>query len=256
MNLTSNTILITGGCSGIGLALARTLQRKDNTVIVCDKVPERVEAIRQSDPELHAFHCDVTNDLEVVDLIQKITAQFDHINILVNNAGVIDHVSILSDGFDHQHIAKNVDTNFVAPLILTRLFLPMLLRQNESAIVNIGSALAFVPRPIAPLYCATKAALHSVTKSLRVQLAGTSIKIFEVLPPTVDTQMTKHSRVFKITTDQLARAVVKGIQRNRYEIPVGYSSLLHLACRIAPTWMDRVAASTIWEKKEHGTQRL
>ena len=249
MILNGNKILITGGCSGIGLALARAFLNLDNTVIVCDYAKEKIEEVRKSDPRLHILYCDVTNPDDTSRLKKDIEKQFGGINFLVNNAGSIDRISFTTGDFDHRELEKHAKTNLVAPFALVKLFLPMLMAQKQPAIINIGSALAYVPRPITPFYCATKAGVHSATKSLRVQLSETPVKVFEVLPPTVDTEMTKHSKVIKISTTQLAEAVVKGLLRNRAEIAVGYTPWLALACRIAPKIMDKVAASKYWEKK-------
>lgn len=249
MKIHDNRIFITGGCSGIGLALAEAFLAQRNKVIVCDRNAEKVEFVQTRYKELHTHLCDVTNINNVRQMMQVIEDKYGGVNVLVNNAGVIDSLRFADESSGIDEIFDPVYVNFIAPVMLTKLFIPVLLRHQEAAIINIGSALSFAPRPIAPLYCATKAAVHSLTRSLRAQLARTKIKVFEVLPPTVKTQMTEKSRVFKISPEAVASAVIKGLARDRYEIPIGYTLLLSWLYRIAPTWMDKFAALSIWERK-------
>ncbi len=249
MRMTNNTVFITGGCSGIGLALARAFSKKKNRVIVCDRDQRKVAWTQENNPDIKSIYWDITN-IEYFDTVYKmLTRDSGGIDILINNASLIDEYRFLSGASDYEKMEELFRVNLFAPIKLTKQFLPMLLKSKCPAVVNIGSPLAYVPRPVAPLYCASKAALHSLTKSMRSQLKKTPVKVFEVMPPTIDTEMTKNSRVFKISTDTLAKAVMKGLERNRFEIRVGYSSLLYLGCRLLPGLMDRIAASSILDKR-------
>lgn len=245
MNLTNNTIFITGGGSGIGLALAEALIAMGNTVIICGRNVDKLAAAQQRLPALHTVHCDLTDQADVERTVAWLHREFGKLNILINNAGIL-HM----DGFYQRHhevneadlvqIAQEIDTNLLAPMQLTKRLLPLLAEQSDAAVVNISSGLAYVPMASAPVYCATKAALHSWSRSLRHQLAATSVKVFEVLPPTVDTAMTGAMQTRKITPQAMAATTIKQMRRDVYEIRVGQSRALYVLSRIAPTFAERL----------------
>jgi len=188
MQLTSNTILITGGGSGIGLALAERFLGAGNRLVVCGRRPEVLTVLKSRHPDIETRVCDVSKASEREALAAWATATFPKLNVLVNNAGIQRRVELMTEHdwiAMHDEIAINLD----APLHLTSLFLPHLLKQTRATILNVTSGLSFVPLAATPVYCATKAALHSYTLSLRHQLAGTAVEVIEVIPPAVNTDL-------------------------------------------------------------------
>jgi uncharacterized oxidoreductase len=188
MQATGNTILITGGTSGIGLAFAEEFLRLGNKVIICGRRKHRLEEIKQKRPGIITLLSDVANVHDRQALTTEVLSNHPDVNILINNAGV-QLLTDLTKPVDLKRVNSEVETNFIAPIHLASLFAQHLATKNEAAIINISSGLAFVPLAFMPVYCATKAAIHSLTLSLRHQLRNTSIKVFEIAPPAVDTEL-------------------------------------------------------------------
>ena len=165
MKTKGNTILITGGGSGIGLSLARTFFRHGNIVLICGRNPVKLEAARKEELGLITFVCDIANDQEQQNLINSIIQKYPKLNVLVNNAG-IQHNYDFNDGKDHKAlIDEESSINFLAPVKMTDQLLPLFMKKEVAAIVNISSVLAVVPKQSAPIYCATKAAIHNFSKA-------------------------------------------------------------------------------------------
>jgi len=241
MKITDNTILITGGGSGIGLSLAKVLSRHDNTVIICGRNAAKLDAVKKEDPAVVTFVCDIANDHEQQDSLNSIMQKYPQLNVLINNAG-IQHNYDFTDGKDHRAlIDEESRINFLAHVKMTDQLLPFLMKKEVAAIVNISSALAVVPKQSAPMYCATKAAIHNFSKALRWQLEKTPIKVFEIIPTLVDTEMTKGRGKNKVTPEFLAGEVLRAIQIDKYEIPVGKTRILFLLNRLVPTIAQRIA---------------
>lgn len=188
MNTTGNTILITGGSSGIGLGFAEEFLKLGNKIIICARDVERLNKVKEKHPEIIIRKCDVSISKEREELYLWMKESHSEVNVLLNNAGVQLNIEIAVP-LDMKKVSSEIDTNIIAPLHLSSLFIELLKTKNESAIINITSGLAFVPLAFMPVYCATKAALHSITLSLRHQLKSTSIKVFEIAPPAVDTNL-------------------------------------------------------------------
>jgi uncharacterized oxidoreductase len=189
MRLDANTVLITGGASGIGFALARRFIRAKSTVIVCGRRQEQLDLARRESPELHTLRCDVSIERERIDLIERVSRDFPGFNVLINNAGVQQRPPPLLELQDWSKHRLEIETNLNAPVHLSLLAIAPLRLQPTAAIVNVSSGLGFTPIARMPTYCATKAALHSFSLSLRHQLAATSIQVFEVVPPAVNTDL-------------------------------------------------------------------
>lgn len=187
MELTGNTILITGGGSGIGRGLAEAFHARGNKVLVTGRNPDRLKDIEESNPGIRAFDLDVDDPLAIKDFAGRIAGEFPSLNVLVNNAGIMRAETI--QAFDTVTAEASITTNFLGPIRLTAALLPHLLSMPRAAVLTVSSGLAFVPRAIAPTYCATKAAIHSYTQSLRVRLRGTPVQIIELVPPYVQTQL-------------------------------------------------------------------
>ena len=243
MELKGNTILITGGGSGIGLSLARMLVDKGNTVLICGRNEAKLEAAKNSLPKIHTFKCDVSDEADRERLLAHIEANFPKLNILVNNAGMMQELNLSDGKIDSKKVAQEINTNFLAPVELTQLLLPLLRKQAKVAIINVSSGLAYVPMATSPVYCASKAALHSYTQSLREQLKDSSISVFEILPPAVDTAMIKEIDTSKLNPDNFARRVLKALERGQQEIRIGQTKALYAMSRIAPKFIYGVLNS-------------
>lgn len=231
MNLTGNTIFITGGTSGIGLALAKRLNSLNNKVIICGRRSERLEEIKKANAGIVTKVCDIADAQQRVDLAEWIFQHYPDVNILINNAGIQLHTDFIRTGH-LANIHKEAEINFIAPVHFIQLFTSYLSRKESAAIVNITSGLAFVPLAIAAVYSATKAAMHSLTLSLRYQLRNTSIKVFEIAPPSVDTELGYHHREDKNSThggmpvDEFVTHAIAAMQNDEYEAAIGMAANL------------------------------
>ena len=192
--MSGNTVLITGGATGIGLSLAEALIGAGNDVIVCGRREEKLEEARLRLPGLHTRRCDLAMEAERSDLYEWVSRVFPKINVLINDAGIQRVIDLRKGTVDLFSGDDEIEINFKAYVHLAALFTPLFMGREESAIVNVSSALGFVPIAIMPIYCATKAAIHSYSMSLRHQLRGTPIKVYEVIPPTVDTDLDRGAR--------------------------------------------------------------
>lgn len=191
MKLIGNTILITGGGSGIGLAFAERFIKAGNKVIVCGRRENVLQQAKEKVPNLITRVCDLDIESERVALFDWVTANYSDVNVLVNNAGTQLRYNVLkADARDNwSNLSKEITTNLEAPFHLSMLFAPYFAAKETAAIINVTSGLAFTPFAIAPIYSATKAALHSLTISLRYQLSETSVEVIEIAPPAVDTNL-------------------------------------------------------------------
>ena len=188
MKTIGQTVLITGGASGIGLALTERFLAAGNTVIICGRRRDKLEAAKARLPGLHVRVCDVGDAKERVALRDWAVGEFPQLNVLINNAGIQQPVA-LKEPQAWENLRGELAINLDAPIHLASLFMPHLLGRPESAIVNVTSGLSFSPLANVPVYSATKAALHSFTLSLRHQLAGTPVEVVEIIPPAVDTDL-------------------------------------------------------------------
>jgi short-subunit dehydrogenase involved in D-alanine esterification of teichoic acids len=243
MELSKNSVFITGGASGIGLALAKEFLNYENTVIICGRSLEKLEFAKEQYPDINTIRCDVSNMNEVRQAIEKIETEFGSLNILVNNAGIQHRFDFYEDEGAIEKIGEEIDINFRAVVHLTKLFLPILKKAPEAAIINVSSFLGIVPKKSAPGYCATKAALHAFSKSLRYQLEDTSIKVFEIITPLVDTDMTKGREhdMKKLSPESLAKEVFRKLESDVFEIRPGKTSVVLFLNRILPSLAEKIA---------------
>ncbi len=231
MDLNAHTVLITGGTSGIGLALAERFLREGSEVIVCGRRMTRLDEIKEKFPGIHTRVCDVTNKSERISLFRQITDAFPRLDVLVNNAGIQRAIRLLENE-DWEKARAEIATNFEAPVHLSMLFLPHLIRQERPAIMNVSSGLAFVPMAASPVYCATKAAIHSFSLSLRYQLSETSVEVIEIIPPAVSTELGGPGRhAFGMPVGEFADAVMEGLRKGDREITYGFSEEARTASR-------------------------
>ncbi len=189
MNFSGNTILVTGGATGIGLALARRLAEAGNEVVVCSRRESALADAQRECPRLHVLRGDVSIESERVRLIETMVRQFPKFNVLLNNAGIQNRPPKFTEPQDWAQHRQELATNLDAPMHLSMLAIPHLLKQPQAWIANVTSGLAFQPIAAMATYCATKAALHSFTLSLRWQLRETGIRVVEIAPPAVQTDL-------------------------------------------------------------------
>jgi uncharacterized oxidoreductase len=189
MNITGNTIFVTGGGSGIGRGLAEAFQKEGNRVIVAGRRRQTLEEVTAANPGIEAVALDIEDPANIRAVSADLAKRFPSLNVLINNAGIMRPENLLAEQPDVRDAEAIVATNLLGPIRLTAALLPHLRRQPRSAILNVSSGLAFLPLAITPSYCATKAATHSYTMSLRWQLRGTSTEVIELIPPYVQTHL-------------------------------------------------------------------
>ena len=188
MNMTGNTILITGGGSGIGRGFAEAFHAAGNKVIITGRRREPLEATVAAHPGMAFETLDVADAGAIKAFAAKIVADHPALNVVVNNAGIMIQET-LADGIDLDIVESTITTNLLGPIRLTAALLPHLKAKPAATIMTVSSGLAFVPLTATPTYCATKAAIHSYSQSLRTQLQGTSVKVIEIAPPAVATDL-------------------------------------------------------------------
>lgn len=188
MNISGNTILITGGGSGIGRALAEALHKAGNQVIISGRREKLLDEVTSANPGMAALVLDIQDKADVAAFAKQAVESFPELNVVINNAGIMRSEDVA--GGDFLGIAEDtVATNLLGPIRLTAALLPHLLARPRSAIVTVSSGLAFVPLATTPAYSATKAAIHSWSMSLREQLKQTSVEVIEIAPPYVQTEL-------------------------------------------------------------------
>jgi uncharacterized oxidoreductase len=237
MNISGNTVLITGGATGIGLSIAEEFVKSGNEVIICGRREEKLKEAKAKLPQIATRVCDVSSMKGREELFDWVISKFKNINVLVNNAGVQRMIDF-KKGIDELARHENeVDINFTSTIQLSAYFIPLFMQRKESAIINISSGLAFIPLAMMPVYCATKAAVHSFSVSLRHQLKNTPVKVFEVIPPTVDTELDKGTRAQRnmayrgIPPSDVAVATMKALASDEYECAVEQAKILMEASR-------------------------
>lgn len=243
MRLSENTVLITGGASGIGLAMAEAFLFHRSTVIVCGRNQAKLKDLADKHPDINTICCDVADEEQVIAMREKIASDFPGFNVLVNNAGIEQAIDFFEDSAILEKIDLEIDINFRAAVRLVGHFMPLLKQAPAATIINISSLQAVIPKKSAPVYCATKAALHAFSRSLRYQLEKRRIKVFEVIPPMVATDMRKDRKTVGkcISPKDLVREVFRGLERDDYEIHGGLSKMALSVNRYFPTLMQKIA---------------
>ena len=226
MELTGNTILITGGTSGIGLGFAEELSNLGNKVIICGRRENRLTEISKKNHEIVTRKCDISIEKNRIELINRVIQNYPSLNIVINNAGIQTGQKIGNE-IDLSKVHQEVETNFIAPVHICALMINHLKSKDNAAIINISSGLAYVPLAFIPIYCATKAGIHSFTMSLRHQLKDTNIKVFEIAPPSVDTELGQDRRTDHaqnhggITVGEFIKDAIIALRNNEYEAAIG-----------------------------------
>jgi uncharacterized oxidoreductase len=189
MNLTGNTILITGGGSGIGRGLAEALHALGNQVVIAGRRRHTLDEVTAANPGMKSLQLNIDDPAAIRSFAAHAAREFPLLNVLINNAGIMRAEKLLAQQDGLVDAEAMVTTNLLGPIRLTAALLTHLQKQAYSAIMNVSSGLAFVPLALTPTYCATKAAIHSYTKALRYQLRGTTTEVLELIPPYVATEL-------------------------------------------------------------------
>jgi len=241
VRLTNRTVLVTGGSAGIGLAFALKFLELGNTVIVTGRRQAVLDEVKARHPGLHTIQSDIADPAQIAALAARVKAEFPKLDVLMNNAGVGQARNLAVPASDLAALTAEIDINLNGPIRMTSALID-LLTVNRGTVINVSSALAFVPLPSNPIYCATKAAVHSYTQSLRFQLADAGVEVIELMPPAVRTDLTgdfaEHG-VAMITTDALVSESFAKLRAGASEIRPGQSNQLAFMRRLAPGFINR-----------------
>jgi uncharacterized oxidoreductase len=240
VKLSGKRIMVTGGSSGIGLELAQRLAR-ENQVVIASRDEQRLARARAETPGLHARRLDVTSEDDAHAAFAWLEEELGGLDILVNNAGLLRGYALADDDAAAKS-DEDVEVNLLGTLRMTRLALPLLHASGGGALVYVSSAVALAAVPGFAVYTATKAAVHSLARSLRAELRPSGIRVFDVLPPLVDTGPVRDLAAAKLSPGAVADAIVAGIERDREEIRVAQVRQLAVIARIRPGLADRLVA--------------
>jgi uncharacterized oxidoreductase len=189
MQLTGNTILITGGGSGIGRGLAEAFQALGNTVIIAGRRQQALDATTAANPGMRSVQLDIDNAEAIRTFGAKMAKEYPALNVVIHNAGIMRPENLLAQPEDLADAEAIITTNLLGPIRLTAALLPQLKKQPAATIMTVTSGLAYLPLAMTPTYCATKAAIHSYSLTLRYQLKGTKVEVLELVPPYVQTEL-------------------------------------------------------------------
>lgn len=239
MDLKNSTILITGGTSGIGLELVKQLTQQGSTIIVTGRKKEALNETKRRFSQVHVFQSDVSDPQDIERLYKEVTQQFPDLNMIVNNAGEMRLLDVQDASIDLENITREIDSNLTGTIRMVHQFLPHLMSRPSAAIVNVSSAIAFMPYSTAPVYSASKAGVHAYSLALRLQLNKTSVKVFELVPPGVNTNLQNDwvlppnpSQMMDV--DKLVGVAIKGLLNDTPEIKPFLVSVIKFLSRLIP----------------------
>jgi uncharacterized oxidoreductase len=234
MNIKNRTVMITGGSSGIGLQMAKSFLAAGAIVMICARAGQQLEQVKRENPAFEIFGCDLSNQQEVKELIEKVG---DRIDIWVNNAGIFQTYNFLNPDKTFDALQAELQLNFVAASLAISELIPYLKDKPEAAIVSITAGMVYVPLVMNPMYNASKAALHSFIVSARMQLKSTNIQIIEIAPPMVATKLTESMEGKKVSPLVIANAVIDAIKNKKESVLVGQVKSLVLMNKFFPKMM-------------------
>jgi uncharacterized oxidoreductase len=233
MKMNGNTILITGGRSGIGLELARQLIAKGNKVLICGRSQNKLLKAKLELPDVGTFKCDISLEKDRSALLAWVKENYGRLNIIINNAAIVHKTNFLEDVDALQKLEAELATNLLAPIQLTKIFAPLIQGNSNPVVVNITTGLVYMPRAIYPFYNATKAALHSFSQVLRIQT--NRLKVVEVMFPAVDTPWHEgNPPKIAIPAEEAVQEMLEKLGRGAEEIRVGAVKKLYFLSRLAP----------------------
>ena len=223
MQLQGHTVLVTGGATGIGFGIAGLFAAAGSVVIISSRRQEALDQAKKKLSKLTVFSCDLSRPDERKRLAEWLAKTHPTLDVLVNNAGTQQRMDVHDDNF-WSRAQDELAINLEAPLHLCTILLPLLSRNKDSRIINVSSGLAFVPMARAPMYCATKAAIHSFTQSLRHQVKKDGVEVIEIIPPAVATDLGGPGLHAKDTpVAEFIAAVREQLEAGKLEITHGFS---------------------------------
>lgn len=239
MELKNSTILITGGTSGMGLEFVKQLTEIGANVIVTGRKQHALDETKKQFPKVHTIKSDVSKPNDIKDLYNAVTKLFPDLNIIINNAGMMRLIDLQDQSLDLENINQEIATNLTGTIQLTHQFLPHLLNQKSAGIVNVTSGIAFMSYSPAPIYSATKAGLRAYTQALRLQLEDTNVKVFEMIPPGVKTNLQNDwikqpNSAMMMSADKMVKIAIKGILKDKKELKPFPIRIIKLATRLMP----------------------
>jgi len=242
MKINENTILITGGSAGFGYELAKEFITLGNTVIITGRDIEKLEQAQKTLKGLEIFQCDNSQYADIEKLSNYINEKHQNLNIIINNAGIMHTMNLLNHKLN-ENITQEIDINVKGTIWVTDKLLPLMKKNSNTAIVNISSGLAFSPFPVSPIYSASKAAIHSYSLSLRKQLEHDNIKVFELAPPALKTEMFENYHeadkegISTMETKDVVKIFIRNFINDNYEICPGQSKQLKFMGRFFPNFI-------------------
>ncbi|PWK79397.1 putative oxidoreductase [Mucilaginibacter oryzae] len=250
MQLKGKTVLITGGASGIGLEAAKQFLTNGAQVIITGRNHAKLDEARKLYPAITAIKSDVSDASDAQKLFNQVQ-RLGGIDILYNNAGVLtDPINLgIANDRHFEDAAYEMNVNYLGVIRLNNLFMDMLKSRNESAIINTTSILSYVPSLLEATYSASKVALRFYTETLRkhLQILNSSVKVFELLPPVVATEMTAERNGKKMTSEDLVKALIRGLKKDQFTIRVGDTKALYIVNRLFP----KLAFGLVNPKQSH-----
>jgi len=232
MKLTGRTVLLTGGGTGIGRALAGQLADKGNSVLICGRRLELLEDTAAASTGVFPYRCDLTSSKDIQSMLGTIARDGHRVDTLISNAAIVGFSS-LAGGLDLQEAKRILDANLFGPIELTQRMLDTLRATSDPAIIVVGSPAGLGPLADTPIYSSSKAGLHAYTLCLRYHLEG-EIRVVEVFPPTVDTPMLSEKKWKKMSATECARRMISGIERGQEQVWVGESRMFRLLRLVLP----------------------
>ncbi len=239
MRLTGRTVLITGGGSGIGGGLAEAFHELGNKVIITGRRPNVLKEMTHKHKGMEAYAMDVSDAGDVQKMFKAVSKKFPSLDVVINNAGLMLWPDFAGGKNLGNDLFLEIDVNLKGLIQMTTVFLPLLKKQKEASLINVSSGLAFVPLAPTPIYCATKAAVHSFSDSLRYQLKGTSVEVIEIAPPAVETGLGQapgkpEGNYPRMPLDQFTKETMKALGGKKKEILIGGAKFLKFGSRFFP----------------------
>lgn len=239
MELKNSTVLITGGTSGIGLEFVKQLTEQGANIIITGRKLNALNETKKRFPNVHTFQSDVSNPKDIGQLYKDVTQQFPDLTIIINNAGVMRLIDLQDTTLNLENINREISTNLSGTIQMVHQFLPHLLTKKSAAIVNVSSGIAFMSYSSAPIYSAAKAGVRAYTQALRLQLEDTNVKVFEMIPPGVNTNLQNDWSVAPnpsqmMSVDKMVKIAINGLLKDNKELNPFLISVIKVASRIAP----------------------